>query len=115
MTQVMEQLMEAPQELAAALTEHSEALAIELRALHDMPQVKLGPGAVFDRAKPPGSNAQKRGVICRLRCCGKPLDQKCNELVGEAACPTHVDAARIHITHRGHFATPSVGSSASLK
>ena len=29
-----------------------------------------------------------------LRCCGHPLDQKCNDLTGDAACPTHVEAAR---------------------
>ena len=59
-----------------------------------MPQVKLTPASVFDRAKLPGSIAQKRGVICKLRCCGCQLDQKCNELTGDAACPTHVEAAR---------------------
>ena len=71
-----------------------EALAAELRALDDMPQVKLTPASVFDRAKLPGSIAQKRGVICKLRCCGCQLDQKCNELTGDTACPTHVEAAR---------------------
>ena len=86
--------MEAPQELVAALAAHGEALAAELRALDDMPQVKLTPESVFDRAKLPGSIAQKRGVICKLRCCGCQLDQKCNELTGDAACPTHVEAAR---------------------
>ena len=86
--------MEAPQELVAALAAHGEALAAELRALDDMPQVKLTPASVFDRAKLPGSIAQKRGVICKLRCCGCQLDQKCNELTGDAACPTHVEAAR---------------------
>ena len=70
--------MEAPQELVAALAAHGEALAAELRALADMPQVKLTPASVFDRAKLPGSIAQKRGVICKLRCCGCQLDQKCN-------------------------------------
>ena len=86
--------MEAPQELEAALAAHGEALAAELRALDDMPQVKLTPASVFDRAKPPGSIAQQRGVICKLRCCGRQLDQKCNDLTGDAACPTHVEAAR---------------------
>ena len=79
--------MEAPQELVAALAAHGEALAAELRALDDMPQVKLTPASVFDRAKPPGSIAQQRGVICKLRCCGRQLDQKCNDLTGDAACP----------------------------
>ena len=87
--------MEAPQELLAALAAHGEALAAELRALDDMPQAKLTPASVFDRAKPPGSVAQQRGVICRLRCCGKPIDQKCNDRTGDAACPTHVEAARM--------------------
>ena len=86
--------MEAPQELVAALAAHGEALAADVRALDDMPQVKLTPASVFDRAKLPGSIAQKRGIICKLRCCGCQLDQKCNELTGDAACPTHVEAAR---------------------
>ena len=67
----MEPATEAPQELVAALAAHGEALAAELRALDDMPQVKLTPASVFDRAKPPGSVAQQRGVICKLRCCGQ--------------------------------------------
>ena len=87
--------MEAPQELLAALAAHGEKLAAELRALDDLPQAKLTPASVFDRAKPPGSVAQQRGVICRLRCCGKPIDQKCNDRTGDAACPTHVMAARM--------------------
>ena len=86
--------MEAPQELVAALTAHGEALAAELRALDEMPQVKLMPASVFDRATPPGSVAQQRGVICRLLCCGKTLDQKCNNSTDASACPTHVEAAR---------------------
>ena len=60
-----------------------------------MPQVMLYRSSVFDRADPPGSVAQERGVLCRLRCCGKPIDQKCNGLTGDAACPTHVEAARM--------------------
>ena len=87
--------MEASQELVAALTAHGETLAAELRALDDMPQVKLTPGSVFDCAKPLGSVAQLRGVICRLRCCGVQLGQKCNDMTGDAACPTHVEAARM--------------------
>ena len=90
----MEPAMEAPQQLVAALAAHGEALAAELRALDDMPQAKLTRASVFDRAKPPGSVAQQRGVICKLRCCGRQLDQKCNDLMGDAACPTHVEAAR---------------------
>ena len=87
--------MEAPQELEAALAAHGEALAAELWALDDMPQAKLTRASVFDRAKPPGSVAQLRGVICKLRCCGHQLDQKCNDLTGDAACPTLVEAARM--------------------
>ena len=60
----MESAMEAPQELVAALAAHGEALVAELQALDDMPQVKLTRGSIFDRAKPPGSVAQQRGVIC---------------------------------------------------
>jgi len=40
-----------------------------------MPQVKLTPASVFDRAKPAGTKAQQRGVICQLRCCGGQLDR----------------------------------------
>ena len=79
----------------AALAAHGEALAAELRALDEMPQVKLMPASVFDRATPPGSVAQQRGVICRLLCCEKTLDQKCNNSTDASACPTHVEAARM--------------------
>ena len=75
--------------MSAALEEHGEAFAAEMRALEEMPQVKLTPGSVFDRAQPPGSDARKRGVIIKLHCCGGQLDQKCNKLI----CPpcTHRD------------------------
>jgi len=33
--------------------------------------------------------------LMRLLCCGKQLDQKCNDLSGERACPTVVDAVRL--------------------
>ena len=56
--------------------------------------MRLVPSAVFDRAQPPGSKAQQRGVVIKLRCCKKPIDVKCNDLEGAAACPTHVEAAR---------------------
>ena len=101
----MEQHLEVPQELAAALVAHGEALAAELQLLDDMPQVMLSKASVFDRADPPGSVAQKRGVICRLRCCGKPIDQKCNDLMGDAACPTQVEAARLLRARRVRAAT----------
>ena len=48
----------------AGLEPVRETLAAELRDLDDMPQVKLTPGSVFDCAKPLGSVAQLRGVIC---------------------------------------------------
>lgn len=82
-------------ELQTALAVHGEELAQELQLLLGMVQVRLSAGSVFDRAKPKGSVAQKRGVICKLLCCGKQLDQKCNDLSGEKACPTHVEAARL--------------------
>eukprot|EP00966_Prymnesium_polylepis_P220285 5095735-Prymnesium_polylepis.1 len=60
-----------------------------------MPQVILSEKSVYDRAKPPGSVAQLRGVQFRLRCCaGSPLVRKCNDLSGDKACPTVLDAAR---------------------
>ena len=86
---------EVPEAFAAALQAGGEQLVAELRLLDAMPQVKLTNSSVFDRAKPPGSNAQKRGVICALRCCGGQLDQKCNDKLGTDACPTHADAARL--------------------
>jgi len=48
---------------------------------------------VFDRGY--GRIANKRGAICCLLCCGEQLDQKCNDLSGEGACPTVVDAVRL--------------------
>ena len=87
--------MEATEHLLAALEAHGEALAAEMSALEEMPQVKLTASSVFDRATPPGTKAQLRGVICKLRCCGRQLDMKCNDLTGDRACPTHVEAARM--------------------
>ena len=85
---------EIPQELAAALEASGEQLIIELQALDAMPQVKLTGAAVFDRAKPAGSDPNKRGVICKLLCCGKQLDVKCNGRNGPGACPTVLEAAQ---------------------
>ncbi|KAL1519898.1 hypothetical protein AB1Y20_023387 [Prymnesium parvum] len=82
-------------DLSNALDEHGDSLADELRVLSEMPQVRLTAKAVFDRAVPKGSVAQKRGVICKLLCCGGQLDQKCNDLKGEKACATVVDAVRL--------------------
>ncbi|KAL1530034.1 hypothetical protein AB1Y20_000959 [Prymnesium parvum] len=86
---------DSAEDLAGALHSHGDALAVELDRLSHMVQVKLTEGSVFDRAKPRGSVARKRGVICKLLCCGRQLDQKCNELIGDSACPTHVEAARM--------------------
>ena len=69
---------ELPECLATALSEHGEQLLEELRLLDAMPQVKLTGACVFDRGK--GRVANKRGVICVLRCCGGQIDQKCNDL-----------------------------------
>ena len=63
--------MEATEDMLAALEAHGGALAAEMQALDEMPQVKLTASSVFDRAKPPGTKAQLRGVVCKLRCCGR--------------------------------------------
>ena len=34
-------------------------------------------------------------MICKLLCCGGQLDVKCNNLSGDGACPTLVQAARL--------------------
>ena len=84
-----------PAELEAIFAQHDEALLAELALLAEMPQVQLTDKSVYDRAKPPGRTAQLRGVQFRLRCCaGPPLVKKCNDLTGEKACPTVLDAAR---------------------
>ena len=88
---------ELPDVLQAAMAADGEALAAELGLLEAMPQVRLLPSGIFDRAKPVGSRAQLRGVLIALRCCGGQLDQKCNDYGTEnpKACPSHVEAARI--------------------
>ena len=92
----MEELPEElPEALRAAMAADGEQLVKELQLLAQMPQVRIMPSGVFDRAKPPGSVPQLRGVIVRLRCCNKPFDQKCNALEGEKACPSHVEAAQM--------------------
>ena len=68
-----------PPEVAAAIEAGGEELLCELRALEALTQVRLTQGCVFDRAKPSGSVAQKRGVICKITCCGGQLDVKCND------------------------------------
>jgi len=77
-------------ELESALQAHGDQLATELRLLNELPQVYLTEKCVFGRRI-----ANKRGAICCLLCCGKQLDQKCNDLSGEGACPTVVDAVRL--------------------
>jgi len=80
-------------ELESALQAHGDQLVTELRLLNELPQVYLTEKCVFDRGN--GRIANKRGAICCLLCCGKQLDQKCNDLSGERACPTVVDAVRL--------------------
>jgi hypothetical protein len=93
--------VELPEELPAAFTAAAEQdgqrLVEEMDLLEQMPQVRLTASSIFDRAKPPGSKAQQRGVIVTLRCCKKQLDQKCNEkdATDATACPTILDAARL--------------------
>ena len=80
-------------EAEAAINAGGAALLEELALLAQMPQVRLTEKSVFDRAKTPGTVAQQRGVQFRLRCCtGPPLVKKCNDLSGEKACPTVLDA-----------------------
>ena len=82
-------------ELESALQAHGDQLATELRLLNELPQVYLTEKCVFDPGNGRDRIANKRGAICRLLCCGKQLDQKCNDLSGERACPTVVDAVRL--------------------
>ena len=86
---------ELPAALRAAIAADGERLLEQLRLLEQMPQVRLVPSSIFDRATPPGSNPQLRGVSCKLRCCKGGIDQKCNASTGENACPTHVEAAQL--------------------
>ena len=84
-----------PAELEALFQRHGEELVEELTQLAEMPQVRLTEKSVYDRASPPGSKAQLRGVQFKLRCCtGPPLVKKCNDLEGERACPTVLEAVR---------------------
>ena len=78
-------------ELRSAVQAHDDQLDTELRLLSELPQVYLTEKCVFDRGN--GRIANKRGAICCLLCCGKQLDQKCNDLSGERAYPT-VDCGR---------------------
>ena len=74
---------ELPAALRGALAAGGEALLEELQLLGQMPQVRLARSSIFDRAQPPGSKAQLRGVQCKLRCCKQTINVKCNELQGE--------------------------------
>ena len=85
----------ASMELESALQAHGDQLATELRLLSELPQVYLTEKCVFDRGHGRIGIANKRGAICCRLCCGKQLDQKCNDLSGERACPTVVDAVRL--------------------
>ena len=80
-------------ELESALPAHGDQLDTELRLLSELPQVYLTEKCVCGRGN--GRIANKRGAICCLLCCGKQLDQKCNDLSGERAYPTVVDAVRL--------------------
>jgi hypothetical protein len=92
---------ELPEELPAVFTavteEDLERLTLETAQLEQLVQVRLVPSSFFDRAKPPGSVAQQRGVSCKLRCCKRYIDQKCNDYMDgdPRACPTHFEAARL--------------------
>ena len=77
-TQTTEAPVPGTEQLAAALEAHGERLTNELRQLSEMPQVRMLPSSLFDRAKPPGSKAQQRGIVVKLSCCKEPIDQKCN-------------------------------------
>jgi len=85
----------ASMELQSALQAHGDQLATELRLLSELPQVYFTEKCVFDRGNGRIGIANKRGAICCLLCCGEQLDQKCNDLSGERACPTVVDAVRL--------------------
>lgn len=82
--------------MSATYLDAGEELEHELSLLSELPlQVRLTANPLFDRATPRGSVAQKRGVICKLVCCGGQLDVKCNSLTGERACSTFAQAARM--------------------
>lgn len=74
---------------------NAASLDEEMEKLKGMVQARVLPGSIFDRAMPPGSCAQQRGVVVKLRCCKKSIDQKCNDLNDGRACATQADAARL--------------------
>jgi hypothetical protein len=93
--------VELPEELPAVFTAAMEAdgerLAEAMSRLEQMPQVRIVPSSLFDRAKPLGSVGQQRGVVVKLTCCKKPIDQKCNDYdaTDPRHCPTFVEAAQL--------------------
>ena len=58
---------ELPAALNAAMATDGERLVEQLMLLQQLPQVRLVPSSVFDRAKPPGSNPQLRSPWCELQ------------------------------------------------
>lgn len=89
---------EMPSTLVASLVaKDGEELLSELMQLEQLPQARLVASSVFDRATPPGSKGQLRGVGCKLRCCKRYIDQKCNEIPEgiDGSCNTHSVAARL--------------------
>ena len=86
-----------PAAFCAAIEADEERLVDAMAGLEQLPQVRIVPSSLFDRAKPPGSVAQQRGVGCKLWCCKKYIDQKCNELdaTNPNHCPSFVEAAQL--------------------
>ena len=80
-------------ELESALSKHMVTSSPLSCAFSMSCRRSLTEKCVFDPGG--GRIANTRGAICRLLCCGKQLDQKCNDLSGERACPTVVDAVRL--------------------
>ena len=86
-----------PTAFCAAIEADEERLVEAMAALEQLPQVRIVPSSLFDRAKPPGSVPQLRGVGCKLWCCKKYIDQKCIELdaTNPNHCPSYVEAAQL--------------------
>ena len=88
-------------ELESALQAHGGQLATELRLLNELPQVYLTEKCVFDRGN--GRIANKRGAISCLLCCGKQLDQKCNDSRARGRAPLWSTPSVTHrLTHSSH-------------
>ena len=83
-------------ELESALQAHGDQLATELRLLQRAAAgLPVPHGEVCLRPGERSHCKQAGCAICCLLCCGKQLDQKCNDLSGERAYPTVVDAVRL--------------------